>query len=481
MNVPFVGDAYSVRSPNLNCQTCINLYPVVDRKGGKAPSALYRTAGLKLFANDTDHLSVRGLFESNNILYAVIDDTFYRVDSLGTKYELGTLLTSIGLVQMESNGLQILIVDGPNEYVYTLSTQQFQQNPSANFLGSYTAAYQDGYGIFFKPNTNIFYITDLFDFSTLNATEFGSANTSEDYLVTGISRSQELWLLKTNSAEVWYDTGNTDFPFERRQTLVFRYGCAARYSLVRVDNNILIWLGRNEHSKIVVVMVNGYEASVISTEAVNTAFDNYETVGDAIAFVYEDESHVFYVLTFPTEDRTWVFDLATQMWHERRSQINNSQPSSLPTRQGRFRANCYAFFNNKHIVGDFESGKLYELDTKTYTENGTPITWERTTYHTSDDEKYLFFNNFQLIMQAGVGLNTGQGSDPQVMLQISKDYGHTFGADRWRSMGKQGQFKCRAKWNALGCARDFVYRVRGTDPVMTAILGARADIEEASY
>lgn len=477
MLIPFVGEAYKVQSINLNCQTCINLYPVIDQKGGKEPKALYRTPGLTLFSDDSTHFSTRGLFESNDSLYAVMDDYFYRVDTAGNKTELGRLLTSIGLVDFEANGLQIMIVDGTNQYVYTLLTNQFQTNPSENFPHSVVCAYQDGYGILPKPQSVDWYITDLFDFSIIQALQFTPANTSEDYIVTTVSRSQEVWILKTNSAEVYYDTGNFDFVFERRQTLIFRYGCAAPYSLVRIDNNKLVWLGRNEHSQIVVVEVEGYEARVISSEGVNFAFDTYTTIHDALAFAYESQGHLFYVLTFPTEDRTWVYDFNTEMWHERRSQINNQVPSPLPTRQGRWRPNCYAFFDNKHIVGDFESGKLYEIDNTVFTENGTPITWERTAYHLHRDEQYLFFNNLQLIIQAGVGLNTGQGSDPIIMLQISKDYGNTFGPELWGSMGKQGQFLKRIRWGALGSGYDWVFRIRGTDPVKVAILGARADVE----
>lgn len=481
MILPFVGDAYAVRSPNLNAQTCINLFPVLDGRGGKTVSALYRTPGLTLFSDDDGlQYSVRGLYELNGVLYAVFDSGFYTVDILGVRTLKGTLNTSIGRVSIISNGLQIGIFDGVNGYTYTLSTNTFAQITDVSFKGCVIAAYQDGYGIYPEPNSEIWWLTDLFDFSNIDALDFAAANQSPDFTVASISSHQELWFFNDVTTEVWYDTGDADFPFERRQTLVIQFGCAAAFSLLKTDNSSLFWLGKNEQSKGVVCRLNGYTPQVISTEAVNEAIDSYERIDDAFAFAYEDKGHLFYILTFPTADRTWVYDITTQLWHERRSQLDNDPIIGLPTRQGRWRPNCYALFNGQHIVGDFESGKLYSIDSDNYTENGIPITWERTAYHLSNEDKWIFLNNFQIILQGGVGLNIGQGSDPQIMVQVSRDYAHTFENEIWVPVGRQGQFRHRALIPALGASRDWVIRIRGTDPVFQAILGVKAESEVTS-
>jgi hypothetical protein len=482
MMIPFVGDAYAVLSPNLNCQTCINLYPVVDNRGGKTPMALYRTEGLRLFSDDNDtEYCARGLFELNNNLYGVVDDKFYKFDHLGARVEKGVLKTTIGRVSIISNGLQIGIFDGPNGYVYTFATDTFEQIDSENFKGCISATYQDGYGILPQPNTEIWYITDIFDFSTISALDFSSTNQSPDNLIASTSSHQELWFLNDNTTETWYDTGAAIFPFERRQTITVQYGCVSPFTLLTIDNSSLFWLARNKQSRALVVRLNGYAPQVISNEAVNYAISTYETIDDAFAFSYERNGHLFYVLTFPTADRTWVYDITTDMWHERRSTLNNEDPRSSDTRQGRWRANCYALFGGKHIVGDFESGKLYFLDPDIFDENGVEQIWERTTYHLADDQKWGTMNNLEVILQSGTGLVDGQGDDPQIMLQISKDYGHTFGQEKWRSSGKMGQYRRRVQWGAVGTARDWVFRIRGSDPVFQAIIGARADLKAGSY
>lgn len=481
MLINIVGDAYKVRSPYLNAQTCINYYPVLDQKHGKTITALYPTAGKVLFSAGENLEQVRQLYETNEVLYGVVGHKFYQIDAAGTRFEKGELLTGAGPVSIVSNGLQVMIVDGRNQYVYTIATDTFQQNPTADFLGCNVATYQDGYGILPVPNSTTWYITDLFDFSVINPLEFASANTDEQWIVSAVSKSQEVWLLKRNSTEIWYDTGNADFPFQRRQTLIIRYGCAAPYSLLKMDSNTLLWLARNEHAKLNVIRLDGYEASVISNDAVETAISSYAVINDAIGYVDQgSDGHVFYILTFPTADRTWVYDLSTGLWHERRSELNNEKPFIFPTRQGRDRGNCYALFSGKRLVGDFQTGNIFALDDNINTENDILITRERTTCHVSEDERFLFINNFQLIAETGVGLNDGEGSDPQIMLQVSKNGAVTFGVERWRSLGRQGYYKHRVKWNALGASRDWVFRLRIRSPVKVFILGARADVEGAA-
>ena len=84
-------------------------------------------------------------------------------------------------------------------------------------------------------------------------------------------------------------------------------------------------------------------------------------------------------------------------------------------------------------------------------------------------------HSLQLDLETGGGLNTGQGSDPQVMLRWSDDGGHTWSNEHWVSVGKIGQYGHRAIWRRLGMTtklRDRVYEVSMTDPVKTAIVGA---------
>jgi hypothetical protein len=197
-------------------------------------------------------------------------------------------------------------------------------------------------------------------------------------------------------------------------------------------------------------------------------------MSDAIGYTYQQDGHSFYVLVFPNADTTWVYDVATQAWHERAGWYNGDWT--------RHRGNCQVFFNGETILGDFENGKLYTLRLDVYADDDRPQRWLRSWralpvgQNTFNETAH---HSLQLICESGVGLNLGQGSDPEVMLRWSDDGGHTWSYEHWRKMGKIGNFGFRTIWRRLGMTdklRDRVYEVSATDPVKIAIMGAELDL-----
>jgi hypothetical protein len=237
-------------------------------------------------------------------------------------------------------------------------------------------------------------------------------------------------------------------------------------------------LARNKDGARVVAMASGYDVTVISNEAINNALRNYANVEDAIGFVYQWNGHIFYTITFPAEDRTWIYDLTTSAWHERRCRIANDLPNTSEYRLGRWRANNFVYFNGKYLVGDFQNGNIYELTDTEYLDNGELVPCERTSQILQSNLNRVSINSIQIDFEAGEGLTSGQGEEPRAMLQISHDGGVTWSSELWRTLGKIGRYKARAKWNRLGASRAPVFRLRITDPVYRVVLGAVADIED---
>ena len=473
MRVPLVGPAYETKATDQNAQRCVNWFVEgtdLDKKGGKFPSVLYPTPGLVSFGTIGSGIgSVRQLHVHKDVLYAVADNKFYSVDSSGTETELGTLGSSSGRVTIASINEQIVIVDGTNGYIYIVPSNTFKQITDSDFPSDVeSVASLDGYFIVTSAASARFYVSALLDGETWTATGFASAEAVPDNLVGVTSNQRELWLFGTDTTEVWFNSGNVDFPFEKRPGVLVEKGCVAEQTIARIEDS-LYWLASDRSGQGQIVSSVGYRTQIISTSAIEQQIASYSTISDAFSYAYYQDGHHFYVITFPTAKATWVYDITTGLWHERDS-IDGGEST-------RHRSNCYAFVYDKNIVGDFNSGNLYYFDVNTYTDNGTTIKRVRTTSNFNNESDMISVYNFVVEFETGVGLASGQGSDPEVMLRVSRDGGHTWGNEMWRKIGALGEYNKKALWTRLGQARTWTLELSVTDPVKWVVLGAYADVE----
>lgn len=462
MNIPFVGPAYRSRSLPWSAQECVNLYLEAGGPGAKSEAALLGTPGMTEFATLAEAGGeVRGLWPaSDGNLYAVCDNQFSKVTAAGLVTNLGTLDTTTGPVSLGDSGVQVFMADNPNGYVYTIASNAFAKVSDADWPGCAMVDYLDGYAVGITPDSGQFWVTDLYNAGSLSALDFASAEANPDKLVAVQVDHREVWLFGEKTVEVWYNSGDSSFPLSRVAGAFLELGCAAPFSVSKADNT-QFWLGTNG----CVVRADGYTPKIISTRAIEAAMAGYSRVDDARAFSYSQEGHTFYVLMFPTADVTWVYDAATDSWHQRSS-----------WGMGRWRANCVARFAGKIIVGDATSGRLYALDPASYTEAGQPIERVRVTAPLANEDVRLNHSRICVDFECGVGTGSGQGEDPQAMLSWSDDGGRTWSDERTASMGKQGEYRHRAIWRRLGQSRNRVYKLRITDPVRVSILGAYGDI-----
>lgn len=464
MKIPFIGGSATQRSVSLDAQRTVNLYPVMDAEG-KNTAALYGTPGLVTFAT-TATAPVRGLYEAKGRLFAVVGATLYEIGYTGTATSRGTLTSTSGPVSMADNGLHVVIVDGTNGYQFTLATNVFAQIADADWPAANRIAYQDGYFILNDAGTGSFFITSLYG-TDVDPLDFASAEGAPDPLISLICDHRELWLFGEESTEVWFNSGNADFPFERINGAFIETGCAAPHSVAKADNSVF-WLTRDKRGHGHVVRAQGYQPAIVSTRAVEYAISQYTDITDALAYTYQQDGHTFYVLSFPSANATWCLDLTTGVWHER---------MYWDGAENRHRGNCYAFAFGRHLVGDHTNGKIYELSLDAYTDDGATLRALRRTRHQHAEGRRLFWASLQIDIEAGVGLASGQGSDPQMMLRWSDDGGHTWSNEHWHSMGKIGEYARRAIWRRLGASRNRVYEVVIADPVKRVIIDAWADVE----
>lgn len=466
MKTPILGSSYVLRSPNAADSRMVNLFPEIVPEAGKESAWLQRAPGLRLL-NTIGTGPIRGLWTFNGKGYVVSGNALYQIDDNWVATLKGSIAGS-GQVNMTDNGTQMFIAAGLFGYIYNSNTDALTALTSP-FAGAVGCGFIDGWFVFNQPNSQIFWVMDSTG-TSIDPLYFASAEGSPDNLVTLIIDHREIWLFGTNSIEVWYNAGLPDFPLARIQGAFNEIGCLAAYSVAKLDNG-LFWLGADARGNGIVYRSKGYSGERVSTHAVEWQIQQYSTLSDAVGYTYQQDGHSFYVLNFPTANTTWVYDVATGVWHERAG-WNQGQFT-------RHRGNCQMNFSGEIVIGDYLNGAIYAYDPTVYTEAGDVQKWLRSWRALPTGENNLnrtVQHSLQLDCQAGVGLDGGvQGSDPQVMLRWSDDGGHTWSSEHWKSMGKMGQTGYRTIWRRLGMTlklRDRVYEVSGTDPVKIAIMGA---------
>lgn len=461
MEIPFIGGAYTGRSLNLDAQVCQNLMPVVDKEGGRI-LALMNTPGAKLWLESGVSGTVRGMTVWGDYLYFVVNNTLLKTDINRNVTSISTSISSgRGKIWFAGGVSYLMLVDGANGW-YT-DGSILTQITDTEFPVPTSLTYQDGFFIVTKKDTDNIYISASEDPSSWAALDFESAEVQPDKAFVVISNDKNLWILGKPTSEVHYNSGDSDFPFTQIAGASMKVGCGAPDS-ASVGPEGMFWLDHLYR----VVTASGYEAVPVSTAQIDYQISLLSGKSSAIGYSYTQEGHSFYVLTFP--DKTLVYDITTGFWHSRASNISG----------GRHCGNCYAWFADKHLVGHFSDGRIYELDFDTYNDAGVTRKWIRSAQAIHKDRKRIFHNSLEIEFEAGVGLVTGQGSDPVVMLDWSDDGGHTWSNEHWTRIGKIGEYNKRARWNKLGQSRNRIYRVSGTDPVKIVIVGANLEAKLGS-
>lgn len=474
MILPFLGSSYASQSPNVAAQRTVNFYSeAVEVSESKSQLVLYPTPGFALECA-LPAWPVRGLYTLNGRTFAVGGTYLCELTLAGTSISVtlrGTMTSDDQPVTMSSNGdagHQLFIASGNYAYVFDLNTNVLALvSPGGN---TRMGAFVDGYFLSLDTNTSTLYVSALEDGTTWT-TGSGQRNTAADRWQSMVISHREVWLFGSQKTDVWYNAGNT-FPFEPLPGAFIQQGIAAPWSAAVLGNRV-IWLGSNDQGEGVVWAAQGYQPVAISDKALAYAIQSYDVIEDAVAWVYQDQGHGFYVLNFPTAGHTWVYDDATGRWHER------GWWNATKGDYDAYRASCHTFAFGKHLVGDFESANLYDMDIAHYTDAaGGVLRRMRQGPHLCNEQLWHFYKQVQLDLQAGIGDTTT--TNPTVSLQWSDDGGHVWSNLHDVSAGVQGNYTARAIWRRLGRSRDRIFRVIVSDPVPWRLINFYAQMERGT-
>lgn len=462
------------RSIDFNSTIRKNVYLEISKSpNSRSPTALIGRPGLKLETTLTADSGTEGRGEyttPNNRWFIVVGNTLFERDLLGNNTNRGNLNTNFGTVRMVSNGVDLAIVDGTNGYLFKLATNTLLEINTTNFPNSggfpdntTHIVFIDQYLIGFDPTTFKYYWSGILDAETWDALNFGTAEYLPDHITAIEVLKGNLWIFCEDSTEAHYNTGNLINTFIRRPGAVQDFGCASKYSVAKV-NNAIFWIGSNKDGNRVIFKTVGFNVKKISDHDIEFELGSMSDVSDAIGFTYQQEGHFFYQLTFLVGNKTLVWDESSETWHER-TYYNNLGV------EGQSIEIYHTLFNSKNYVMDRGNGNVYEYDLDTYDDNGQEIIKEFDSPTIHSEQEYIYHKRVHVDMDLGVGLVTGQGSDPKMGIAISNNGGKNYGSEELVSIGKIGEDDdhVRAKLERLGRSRNRKYKFRISDPVKVAI------------
>lgn len=462
----FVGGTYAGQSRDVNVERCINMYPEVTMAPGqrsKRKVVLYPTPGLVAWTS-VGLGPVRGTFYQDGQFFVASGAELYYVSAAGVETLLGAIAYDPNPVSFCSNGAagdQLFLVSAGVGYTVELSTLTLTQITDADFPSvAAMGDFSDGYFLALLQNSVQFSFSTLEDGQSWPAASFAPKSQSSDNILSLLVDHKEVWLFGSKTTEIWYNTGDATNPFAPIQGVLIEHGILAPRSAAKV-NNAICWIGQDSDGSGIAWFANGYTPQRFSTHGVEQMWQSYNCdLSDAIAWAYQENGHSFYQVTFPTADKTWVFDFASQMWHERLYWNGVDYEAHL----GR----CHAYAYGMHILGSRLDGTLYKQLLSAYDDDGAILRRLRRSPHIVADQLEVEYAAAELECQRGAGLVTGQGSDPMVMLRWSNDGGYNYSNEYWESVGLRGQYAFRARWRRLGTGRNRVWEIVQTDPVPLA-------------
>lgn len=464
----FCSGSYTSRSPTLDDEATINLYPVtIESQTNSKKRALMGTPGLRrLMSVSTE--SCRGMFSEDQRTWCVTGGVLYELDlTANTATARGTIADDDLPVSFASNGRggeQLAICGGGSLYVLDLETNVLT-GPVAVPLtnAAVQIEFLDGYGLLLEADTVKVWFSALEDFSSWDALDYWArSETSDNYVAIAVVRDR-IFAIGSATTDLYYNSGGADNPFLPYPGAILYEGIVGPNAWA-TDGQALYFVAQNSQGRAYIVRAVEGQAQPISTDAIDFAIAQATNLDDVEALCYSQEGHTFIAWTIPcagTCGRTFVYDTKEQLWHER-AEYDLTTAIFL-----RWRVRGLCSTPSGLICGDFENGDVYALDLNVFTNNGAMIRRVRRAPYLSSEAEIGFIDQIELGAQVGVGLNSGQGSSPTVLGRVSRDGGMTWTPAVAASLGAMGQYATRAIWHRLGRVRldRFVFEVSMTDAV----------------
>ena len=461
------GPSYLDRSRPLSSQRTVNFYHELN-PSGKDKYVIKSFPGQKAFGSVGGGIE-RGSHVCNGILFRIKDNRLYEVSSDGTHTDRGVIIGDDRCTFADDGENLFIVVPSVKVYQYNIYSNALTEVTDTDITGAKSVTVLNNQFIYTFDRLSV--LSDVGDGSSATSLNAVGAESQPDGIVRDYAFDQVVYRFGTKTVELWYNSGVGTPPFDRITGQLFNVGLLASHS-VRNTREYVYWLG-SDHQ---IYRARGGQEEPISTPAITGIIEGLNTVADAYGDVIAIDNKYFYVLTFPSESRTFAVneELGANGWFELSEGIGDN----------RFNAGSIVQAYNKTYVCDFQDGHIRELDFSTYTIGGD--TWQRRRVISSINGDLLGqkgqrvqMSRLELIIETGTGLISGQGEDPRIMIEPSYDGGRTWATGTWMKVGRLGQFDIRAEWYSLKSFYDMIVRITVSDPVNFSIYSGSVELRLA--
>lgn len=456
--VNIVGQTYQHRSRSLSSQVTMNMIPEFVLSG-RSQTVLSPWPGSKFFSDGSG--KDRGMHVFDGVLYKVSENTLYSINGTGLQASIGTIDGSNPCV-FANDGTSMRIASGGKDYIYSagvlseITDTDLDPGNSVAYLNQQMINDSDG---------GQFQVSDVGDPGSIDALNVATAESAPDDIVRVFAFNERVYLFGEQTIETWYNSGTGNPPFDRVNGGTMNIGLDAVHS-VAATQDAVYFLGSDKS----VYRFTSHQPQAVSTTAIAHAFENFTTTSDARSYIVTLEGQSIYVINFPSEGKTFAFNENGNAWFK----------LSTGAGQGNYIGTSYVEAYGKKLIAS--GGRVLELDIDTFTDDSETIIRERVSAPIVDPAgDRIMMSRFQLIMEVGVGLITGQGSDPQVMFQASYDGGKSWTNEDWIDIGRMGEGRIKVEWHNMASAYEIMVRIRISDPVFFCVHSAAIDLAPGGW
>lgn len=429
-----------------------------------------------------------------NVMIVVAGNAVVSFDKNLVPTRIGSLQSTTGEVFIaENNAGQLAFSDGINIYIYDQNTFTFSI-PTIDFIPGYIT-FQNTYFLCASQGQPVWRLSNPNNgLIWQDAAAFvGLLQTKPDTVQAIIpmpGRGNMTFVFGSTIGEQWTFTGQSLFPWSRNSSFNLDYGCINPASIA-FQGNYIVWVGISEEAGPVIMYTTGGDIKEVSTDGIDFLFSTLKAPQDCNGFLVKLDGHLFYQVTFKTDNITLALDLTNETFFT----ITDENMNYHPARKIVYFNNTYYFVSyndsNLYAFGTQFTSYIYENRTEEIPrvricspirfanqrpaifkslgitiEQGQPnpeITVESSFMITEITENFM-------ITEDGLSRMVTEGADNpnnftpqfnmQVFLAVSRDGGETFGNNVALNMNPTGLRKSRFLFQRLGRANDFTARLQ---------------------